>query len=82
MFADKITKKLVKAVIYTVNNLKVEGSVFAGTDVRLSDEFNISGKKLIFIKDVTVTVLGTETSMTYEMMFINKDQIVMVAPQD
>jgi hypothetical protein len=82
MVADKIPKKLIKAVIYTINNLKVEGLVFAGSDIRLSDELNLTGKKLIYLKDATVTVVGSEISTSYEMTFINKDQIVLVATQD
>jgi len=81
MDADKIKKKLVKAVIYTLNNLKVEGFVFAGSEIRLSDEFNLPGKKLLILKDATVTLLGTGTSTSYDVTFINKDQIVLVAPQ-
>jgi len=79
---EKIPKQLVKAIVYTVNNLKVEGFVFTGSDIRLSDELNLNIKKLIILKDATVTVLGTGISTAYEITFINKDQIVLVAPHD
>ena len=82
MDSDKIPKKLVKATIYTKNNLKIEGSVFTGADIRLSDEFSLTIRKFVFLKDATVTMLNTEITVRHDTLFLSKDQVILVSPQE
>ncbi len=82
MHPDAVPKKLVRAVIYTSNNLRIEGAVFAGENIRLSNELNISNKRFLFVKDASVTVPGTQTAVHHGVLFVTKDQVVGVAPQE
>lgn len=77
---DIIPKSLIRAIVYTTNNLKIEGRVFKIPDIRLSDELNMTGKKYLFLKDAAIQVVGTETTVNHNTVFINKDQIAVVIP--
>lgn len=82
MSPDKIQRNLVKAVVYTTNNLQIEGMVFTGPELRLSDELNLNSKKLLFMKNATVKPIGADSGMTHDVVFVERAHIVIIAPQE
>ncbi len=82
MCPDKISRKLVKATVYTIHNFQIEGQVFTAPELRLSDEFTLGQKKHLVLKDATIRVLGTDITFKHDMVFVNKEQIVLISANE
>ena len=78
MAADKIDRSKAKAVIFASGNLRIEGEVFKGPEIRLIDEFNVAHKKFIPIANAKVYTSYNKTEVDFEqkILFFNKDDIV------
>lgn len=82
MELDKIERKKLKTVIFTTNNLKIEGEIFTSPEIRLIDDFNASHRKFIAIANAKVYISYESDNAKYEINFLilNKDEIICAFP--
>lgn len=80
MDPDKIAKKTVNAILFTSDNLKIEGKVFVTQPIRLVDELNRTEKKFIAMEDVTITILGSQETIQRDVVLVNKANIACISP--
>ncbi len=80
MDTDKISKKTVNAILFTSDNLKIEGKVFVTQPIRLVDELNRTEKKFIAMGDATITLLGSQETIQRDVVLVNKANIACISP--
>lgn len=80
MDPDKIAKKTITAILFTSDNLKIEGKVFVTQPIRLVDELNRTEKKFIAMEDVTITILGSQETIQRDVVLVNKANIACISP--
>ncbi len=80
MDTDKIAKKTITAVLFTSDNLKIEGKVFVTQPIRLVDELNRTEKTFIALGDATITILESQETIQRDVVLVNKTNIACISP--
>jgi len=80
MDVDAIAKKRIHAVILTSNNLRIEGAVYVGQGIRLSDELNVGQRRFVVVANAKVTESATQSATEADVVLVNKDHVACAFP--
>ena len=82
MDIDKLKKDTVRAVIFTANNLKIEGEVYVTPGIRLSDELNTTQRKFLIVDNPQISSTDPQLTRNPKVVFVNKDGIFLACPYE